>query len=65
MTDGLRIYLGNDEIVHFRASGNAPELRCYAESDSRERSEELVTSCLQRFARRREAMEPVSAFANQ
>jgi len=65
MTDGLRIYLAGDEIVHFRASGNAPELRCYAESDSRERSEELVASCLQRFAHRREAIESVLAFVNQ
>lgn len=60
MTDGLRVYLGNEEIVHFRASGNAPELRCYAESDSRERSEELVALCLQRLVLRREAMKPVS-----
>jgi phosphomannomutase len=41
-TDGLRIYLDNGEIIHFRPSGNAPELRCYAESDSQERSTKLV-----------------------
>jgi len=33
-TDGLRIFLENDEIVHFRSSGNAVELRYYAESAS-------------------------------
>lgn len=30
--DGLRFTLGNGEIVHVRASGNAPELRCYVEA---------------------------------
>jgi phosphomannomutase len=32
-TDGLRFTLKNGETVHFRASGNAPELRCYVEAD--------------------------------
>jgi phosphomannomutase len=41
-TDGLRICMDNGEIIHFRPSGNAPELRCYAESNSQERSIELV-----------------------
>jgi len=48
-TDGLRIFLENDEIVHFRPSGNAPELRCYAESASQPRSAVLVQACLQRM----------------
>jgi len=48
-TDGLRIFLEQDEIVHFRPSGNAPELRCYAESDSQARSEFLVQQCLHRL----------------
>ncbi|KJY87771.1 phosphomannomutase [Vibrio neptunius] len=30
-TDGLRMTLSNGCIVHLRPSGNAPELRCYAE----------------------------------
>lgn len=30
--DGLRIVLASGNIIHFRPSGNAPELRCYAES---------------------------------
>ncbi len=62
LTDGVRIYLENDEIVHFRASGNAPELRCYAESDSPQRSECLVRECLDRFARHRDVMR---IFANR
>jgi phosphomannomutase len=32
VTDGLRITLSNDDVLHLRPSGNAPELRCYAES---------------------------------
>ncbi len=37
-SDGLRFTLGNGETVHFRASGNAPELRCYVEADDAERA---------------------------
>jgi phosphomannomutase len=33
-TDGLRIALSGGRILHLRPSGNAPELRCYTESDS-------------------------------
>ena len=51
-TDGLRLFLENDEIVHFRPSGNAPELRCYAESASQERSGTLVQTCLRRMQTR-------------
>jgi phosphomannomutase len=45
-TDGLRIYLGNQDIVHLRPSGNAPELRCYAETDTMERSQQIVKKAL-------------------
>lgn len=45
-TDGLRTTLVNGEIVHFRPSGNAPELRCYAEADSQARADELVSKVL-------------------
>ena len=41
-TDGLRITLKGDEIVHFRPSGNAPELRCYAEAATPARAAQLV-----------------------
>jgi len=40
-TDGVRVVLSNDEIVHLRPSGNAPELRCYTEAASRERAVDL------------------------
>ena len=46
LTDGVRFLLDNDEIIHFRASGNAPELRCYAESSSQKRSDDLVAQAL-------------------
>ena len=48
-TDGLRITFANGDVVHFRPSGNAPELRCYAESGSQDRAWELVREALQRF----------------
>lgn len=40
--DGLRITAKNGEVVHFRASGNAPELRVYVEADTPERAESLL-----------------------
>lgn len=46
ITDGLRISLVNDDIIHFRPSGNAPELRCYAESNSADNSIYLVEKAL-------------------
>ncbi|MDD5389640.1 MAG: phosphomannomutase [Gallionellaceae bacterium] len=50
-TDGLRITFENGEIIHLRPSGNAPELRCYAEADNQERAVELATTCLARLSR--------------
>ncbi|GDX07049.1 phosphomannomutase [Buttiauxella sp. A111] len=46
--DGLRITLENDSVIHFRPSGNAPELRCYAESDTFELAVSLVNDSLKR-----------------
>jgi phosphomannomutase len=40
-TDGLRITFENDEVLHLRPSGNAPELRCYTEADSEDRAREV------------------------
>ncbi|WP_412498691.1 phosphomannomutase [Shewanella indica] len=45
-TDGLRLKLDNGDVVHLRPSGNAPELRCYAESDSPSRATDLVRKTL-------------------
>lgn len=40
--DGVRIMLMDERVIHFRASGNAPELRCYAEAASAPDAEALV-----------------------
>lgn len=48
-TDGLRITLTDGDIIHFRPSGNAPELRCYAESDSIAQAQYLVSHALQQI----------------
>jgi phosphomannomutase len=34
LTDGVRMTFDNEEIVHLRPSGNAPEFRVYTESDN-------------------------------
>jgi phosphomannomutase len=52
-TDGLRITLASNEVVHLRPSGNAPELRCYAEAASAVRAVELVRHALGFIADRR------------
>ncbi len=49
-TDGLRVFLDRGEIMHLRPSGNAPELRCYAEADTPGRAGELAAACLARVA---------------
>ncbi len=40
--DGLRYVLGSGEVIHYRPSGNAPELRCYVEAATPERAEALL-----------------------
>lgn len=49
-TDGLRITFENDEVIHLRPSGNAPELRCYNEAASPDRALLLNRECLSRLA---------------
>lgn len=44
--DGLRISLSDLTIIHLRPSGNAPELRCYAEASDFETAKALVDSTL-------------------
>ncbi|MEI5639552.1 MULTISPECIES: phosphomannomutase [unclassified Pseudoalteromonas] len=44
LTDGLRIVLKSGDVVHLRPSGNAPELRCYAESSSDEKAKSIVAA---------------------
>ncbi|WP_291206908.1 phosphomannomutase [Hyphomonas sp.] len=45
-TDGFRASFENGDIVHLRPSGNAPELRCYAEAETAEKAEGLCVECL-------------------
>lgn len=40
--DGVKVTLENDEVIHFRVSGNAPELRCYSQANSIEKAQKLV-----------------------
>lgn len=40
--DGLQFRTTSGDMVHFRASGNAPELRCYVEGSSPEVAQELL-----------------------
>ena len=49
-TDGLRVELASGDIVHLRPSGNAPEFRCYVESDTQARADELLAATLRNIA---------------
>ena len=49
-TDGLRAKLASGAILHIRPSGNAPELRCYAEAENEEEAEHLCGACLERLS---------------
>jgi phosphomannomutase len=40
--DGVRVYFRNGDVAHVRASGNAPQLRIYANSDSQTRADQIV-----------------------
>lgn len=40
--DGWRFTFETGDIVHYRASGNAPELRCYSEAATSERADFLL-----------------------
>jgi phosphomannomutase len=46
-TDGVRITFADDNVVHLRPSGNAPEFRCYTESASEESAVSLNSKCMQ------------------
>lgn len=42
ITDGARLTFSNQDIMHIRPSGNAPQLRVYATSNSQDRADEIV-----------------------
>ncbi|HTS62792.1 MAG TPA: hypothetical protein VMH28_12265 [Candidatus Acidoferrales bacterium] len=45
-TDGVRIGFHSGEVLHFRPSGNADELRVYAVADTEERAAVLASRCV-------------------
>ena len=49
-TDGLRLTLSDNTVVHLRPSGNAPELRCYAEASSEAAANALIDKVLSAVA---------------
>ncbi len=40
--DGVRVTFANADVAHVRPSGNAPQLRIYANSDTQERADQIV-----------------------
>lgn len=42
-TDGVRLSLKNNSIIHVRPSGNAPQLRIYSNADSQATADNIVT----------------------
>lgn len=48
-TDGLRLTLSDNRVVHLRPSGNAPELRCYAEADKYSSAYNCVVNVLDKI----------------
>ena len=47
--DGVRMTFDNGDIVHLRPSGNAPELRCYTESNSGHAANVLNQACIKQM----------------
>ncbi|MFD1199863.1 phosphomannomutase [Brucella gallinifaecis] len=41
--DGVKLFFASGNAIHYRASGNAPELRCYVEAVTREQAAQLLT----------------------
>lgn len=46
-TDGLRLTLEGGKTIHYRASGNAPELRCYVEATDDDAADLLMKAGLE------------------
>lgn len=44
--DGVRITFDNEDVLHLRPSGNAPELRCYTESSTEALATKLNQFCI-------------------
>lgn len=48
--DGVRMALVNGDTVHFRQSGNAPEMRIYIETDSAEKTERMLSEFIAKLS---------------
>jgi phosphomannomutase len=44
--DGVRVYFANGDVAHLRPSGNAPQMRIYANSNSQGRADQIVELAL-------------------
>lgn len=49
--DGVRMTLETGEVIHFRQSGNAPEMRCYVETGDVSTTEGLLSSVIEGMRR--------------
>lgn len=49
LTDGVRLSFANSNIVHFRQSGNAPEMRIYVETNDSELSRNILSELIIRL----------------
>ncbi|OJU98416.1 MAG: phosphomannomutase [Shinella sp. 65-6] len=47
--DGLRVTLEDGSVIHFRPSGNAPEMRCYVEAADEAAAAQLLEAGLERI----------------
>ncbi|OBZ96984.1 phosphomannomutase [Pararhizobium polonicum] len=47
--DGLRVTLTDRSVIHFRPSGNAPEMRCYVEAENAGQAQALLEQGLDRI----------------
>ncbi|WP_273726884.1 phosphomannomutase [Brucella gallinifaecis] len=45
--DGVKLFFASGNAIHYRGSGNAPELRCYVEASDAEQAAELLTMGLE------------------
>src|SRR5690606_8792354 len=50
IVDGVRMAFANGDTVHFRQSGNAPEMRIYVETDSAEKTDRMLSEFLAKLA---------------
>ena len=46
LNDGVRMIFANERIVHLRGSGNAPELQCYVEAETRQLARQIGKEAL-------------------